>query len=74
VGGVREGGLEGLPLHLADYLELVNWTGRAVRDDKRGAIAEDLPPRGPAALGGSGPHSTAMLHFNASKSPSTCLA
>jgi len=29
----------GLPFHLADYLELVNWTGRAVRDDKRGAIA-----------------------------------
>jgi len=44
VGGVREGGPEGLPFHLADYLELVNWTGRAVRDDKRGAIAEDLPP------------------------------
>jgi len=28
---------EGLPFHLADYLELVNWTGRAVREDKRGA-------------------------------------
>jgi len=35
---------EGLPFHLADYLELVNWTGRGVRDDKRGAIAEDVPP------------------------------
>jgi len=44
VGGTREGGPEGLPFHFADYLELVNWTGRAVRDDKRGAIAEDLPP------------------------------
>jgi len=44
VGGVREGMPEGLPFHLADYLELVNWTGRAVRDDKRGAIADDLPP------------------------------
>jgi len=31
-------------LDSADYLELVNWTGQAVRDDKRGAIAEDLPP------------------------------
>ena len=31
-------------LYLADYLELINWTGQAVRDDKRGAIAEDLPP------------------------------
>jgi len=44
VGGVREGMPEGLPFQLADYLELVNWTGRAVRDGKRGAIAEDLPP------------------------------
>jgi len=44
VGGVREDGLEGLPFHLADWLDLVNGTGRAVRDDKRGAIAEDLPP------------------------------
>jgi len=44
LGGVREGMPEGLPFHLADYLDLVNWTGRAVRADKRGAIAEDLPP------------------------------
>jgi len=35
---------DGLPFYLADYLDLVNWTGRAVREDKRGAIAEDLPP------------------------------
>jgi len=35
---------EGLPVHLADYLERVNRTGRAVGDDKRGAIADDLPP------------------------------
>jgi len=44
VGGIREGGPEGLPFNLAGYLELINWTGRAVRDDKRGAIAEDLRP------------------------------
>jgi len=44
VGGVREGMPQGLPFYLADYLDLVNWTGRAVRDDKRGAIAENLPP------------------------------
>jgi len=44
VGGVREGMPEGLPFYLADYLDLVNWTGRAVRDDKRRAIADDLPP------------------------------
>jgi len=44
VGGVREGMPQGLPDYLANYLDLVSWTGRAVRDDKRGAIAEDLPP------------------------------
>ena len=44
MAGVREGGPEGLPFQLADYLELVNWTGRAVRGDNRGAIADDLPP------------------------------
>jgi len=44
VGGVREGMPDGLPFYLADYLDPVNWTGRAVREDKRGAIAEDLPP------------------------------
>jgi len=43
VGGVREGMPQGLPFYLADYLDLVNWTGRAVREDKRGAIADDLP-------------------------------
>jgi len=44
VGGERQDGPNGLPFHLPDYLELVNWTGQAVRDDKRGAIREDLPP------------------------------
>jgi len=36
VAAVREGMPEGLPFHLADYLDLVYWTGRAVRADKRG--------------------------------------
>jgi REP element-mobilizing transposase RayT len=27
-----------------DYLQLVDWAGKAVREDKRGAIASDLPP------------------------------
>ena len=28
----------GLPFKLTDYLELVDWPGRILRDDKRGAI------------------------------------
>ena len=35
---------KGLPFRLTDYLELVDWTGRAIRDDKRGAIDANLPP------------------------------
>ena len=33
-----------LPCTLADYLQLVDWTGRSIRDDKRGHIDERLPP------------------------------
>ena len=33
----------GLPFHLRDYLELVDWTGRLLRADKHGAIPADLP-------------------------------
>ena len=34
----------GLPFVLRDYLELIDWTGRIIRHDKRGAIASSLPP------------------------------
>jgi hypothetical protein len=34
----------GLPFRLQDYLELVDWTGRQLRDDKRGSIDNDIPP------------------------------
>lgn len=30
--------------NLRDYLELLDWTGRAIRDDKRGSLPSDLPP------------------------------
>src|SRR5699024_7340104 len=33
-----------IPFAFPDYVQLVDWTGRAVRDDKRGAIDMDLPP------------------------------
>ncbi len=32
-----------VPFSLADYLELVDWTGRCQRDDKRGYIAVRIP-------------------------------
>ncbi len=33
-----------IPMHLTDYLELLDWTGRQIRPDKRGAISENVPP------------------------------
>jgi hypothetical protein len=33
-----------IPFLFSDYLELVDWTGRAIRSDKRGAIDRRLPP------------------------------
>ncbi len=33
----------GLPFHFSDYLELVDWTGRAIREDKRDFIPADVP-------------------------------
>ncbi|MBB3059778.1 transposase [Microbulbifer rhizosphaerae] len=44
VGNPREPMPAGLPFRLQDYLELVDWTGRCLREDKRGAIPEQLPP------------------------------
>ena len=34
----------GVPYHLRDYIELVEWTGRAVREDKRGRVDSTPPP------------------------------
>ena len=31
-------------LLLKDYLELVDWTGRILRQDKRGSIPAEMPP------------------------------
>jgi REP element-mobilizing transposase RayT len=44
VGNHRDNMPKGIPYNLADYLELVGWTGRIIRDDKRGHIAQNLPP------------------------------
>ncbi len=34
---------EGLPFYLNDYLELMDWSGRAIRNDKSGFINNQLP-------------------------------
>jgi len=43
-GDERWNGPDGLPFCLDDYIELVDWSGRIVREGKRGAIPEYLPP------------------------------
>ncbi len=35
---------QAIPFALSSYLELVDWTGRIVRQDKRGSIPSDRPP------------------------------
>ncbi len=34
---------KGLPFRLTDYLQLVDWSGKQLREDKRGAIDNNLP-------------------------------
>ena len=44
IGYEREDQPEGLPFKLTDYLELVDLTGRMMREDKRGNIDVSLAP------------------------------
>lgn len=44
VGNPRKDMPKGLPFRLSDYIELVDFTGRYIRDDKRGYISKQLPP------------------------------
>lgn len=44
VGNPRQDRPKGLPFRFTDYLELVDWTGRILREDKRGQIEDALPP------------------------------
>jgi REP element-mobilizing transposase RayT len=44
VGHPRQDMPKGLPFLLTDYLELVDWTGRIIREDKHGFIPQDIPP------------------------------
>lgn len=43
VGNPRNNMPKGLPFNLTDYLQLVELTGRCIRDDKRGYIENNLP-------------------------------
>lgn len=43
-GNPRQDMPKGLPFRLTDYLELVDWTGRIIREDKRGRINAKTPP------------------------------
>jgi len=44
VGNPRKDMPLGLPFKLTDYIELVDWTGRILRNTKRGSIPNCLPP------------------------------
>ncbi|MBV2101366.1 MAG: transposase [Candidatus Thiodiazotropha sp. (ex Lucina aurantia)] len=44
IGHPRQDMPEGLPFRLSDYLALVDWTGRAIFENKRGYIPENQPP------------------------------
>lgn len=44
VGNPRKDMPKGLPFRLSDYIELVDFTGRYIRDDKRSYISKQLPP------------------------------
>jgi len=42
-GNTRQDMPEGIPMRLTDYLELIDWTGRQIRENKRGSISEFEP-------------------------------
>jgi REP element-mobilizing transposase RayT len=44
VGYPRQDIPKGIPLKLEDYIELVDWTGRIIRQNKQGYIDHNLPP------------------------------
>lgn len=42
-GSTHSESQSGIPFHFSDYLELIDWTGRAIRPDKRGFIDASQP-------------------------------
>ena len=43
-GNPRQPMPEGIPFDLLEYIQLVDWTGRIIREDKRGSISAATPP------------------------------
>ncbi|WP_230400414.1 hypothetical protein [Zooshikella ganghwensis] len=43
-GNEKQGKKTTIPFTLKDYLQLVDWLGRAIRDNKRGSISEQQSP------------------------------
>ena len=73
VGYPRDTMPVGLPFHLQDYLELLDWTGRQLRKGKRGTIDDNQPPIldecTSMPTGGSIPRPTSKTHSKASLAP-----
>lgn len=44
VGNPKKDMPEGLPFRLTDYIDLVEWSGRILRKNKRGLISTEVPP------------------------------
>lgn len=42
--GGKDAPQQAIPFYINDYLQLVDWAGRAIRDDKRGAIPDHVAP------------------------------
>ena len=43
IGDENQNDTQGIPFSLLDYIELVDWSGRIIREDKRGAISSQRP-------------------------------
>lgn len=44
IGNISKKNKPGIPFGLKDYLELIDWTGRSIRDDKKGYIPKHVTP------------------------------
>jgi hypothetical protein len=61
---------DGIPFKLKDYLELVEWTGRAIIENKRGHIPPGIPP----ILARLGMQATPVLQYLAKHEKHTSTA